>query len=249
MKNSENVCGIDVYKKIMVCATISKNLIEVRNFKRNSGGILELREYLKDKEIKRVTIESTGIYWKPVYNGLKGDFEVLVTNPYSIKYIGRKTDEIDAVWLAKLLKTNLISPSYIPDSAIEELRELTRFRLKLLGNLREYKNRTQSILAEACIDLGKVLRDIFGKDGLIILKGIANGKDIDEIIEESNSKFLKKRKKQIKEVIQNKLSIPKMFILQKCVEQIQTIKHQILEINEIALVIINAMSGKSIKNS
>jgi hypothetical protein len=96
--------------------------------------------------------------------------------------------------LAKLLKANLITLSYIPERSVEDLRELTRFRIKLMETLTEYKIKLKAILAEACIGLGKVLSDIFGKNGLIILEGISKGYGIDEIIMNSNSKFLLKRR-------------------------------------------------------
>jgi transposase len=121
-------------------------------------------------------MESTGVYWKPVYHILGGVFEVTVANSYQVRNLpGRKTDKTDSEWLAELHAHGLIRPSFIPPPEIRALRDLTRTRVKLVQDRANYKNRVHKILEDANIKLGNVARDVFGVSGRAMLEALVGG--------------------------------------------------------------------------
>lgn len=131
----ERGCGIDVHKSIIV-ATVRGDGIkeETRSFDSFTSSIEELRDWLKENKIGHVAMESTGVYWKPVHNILEADFEVVLVNARHIKNVpGKKTDQKDSQWIAKLLLSGLLKGSFIPPKKTRELRDLTRYRRKLVG--------------------------------------------------------------------------------------------------------------------
>ena len=138
---------MDVHQKeIVVCAlTGSNNEIiqkEIKTFSTLTKSLFDLLKWLEKKEITHIAMESTGIYWKPVYNILEGYFDITVANAQRIKNVpGRKTDVFDAEWIAKLLRHGLIEKSFVPSEDLRELRDLTRLRKKWIDNLTSEKNR------------------------------------------------------------------------------------------------------------
>ncbi len=147
----ERGCGIDVHKKVLV-ATIKGTGIkeETRTFSSFTASIEQLREWLKEHTITHVAMESTGVYWKPVYNILEEDFDIILVNARHIKNVpGRKTDKKDSKWIAKLLISGLLKESFIPPKPTRELRDLTRYRRKIVNQISSEKNRIQKILEDA----------------------------------------------------------------------------------------------------
>jgi len=131
----EKGCGIDVHKKVLV-STIRGTGIqeETRSFDSFTESIEAMRDWLKENHITHVAMESTGVYWKPVFNILEDDFEVILVNARHIKNVqGRKTDKKDSKWITKLLLSGLLRGSFIPPKDTRELRDLTRYRRKLIG--------------------------------------------------------------------------------------------------------------------
>ncbi|MEB2309131.1 MAG: transposase [Candidatus Brocadiaceae bacterium] len=121
-------------------------------------------------------MESTGIYWKPVYNILEEDFEVVLVNARHIKHVpGRKTDVCDSKWLCKLLRNGLVKGSFVPERDMRELRDLTRYRKKLVQAISSKKNRVQKILEDANIKLSSVVSDTFGVSGNEIREALEMG--------------------------------------------------------------------------
>jgi len=160
----ERGCGIDVHKNILV-ATIRGTGIkeETRSFSGFTESIEELRGWLREKGITHVAMESTGVYWKPVYNVLEEHFEVILVNARHIKNVpGQKTDKKDSKWIAKLLLSGLLKGSFIPPKPTRELRDLTRYRRKVVGTIASEKNRVQKILEDANIKLSSVVSDMSG---------------------------------------------------------------------------------------
>ncbi|MCS4541378.1 MAG: IS110 family transposase [Euryarchaeota archaeon] len=221
-------CGLDVHKDFFI-ATLLSSEKETRRFENNTEGILALKEWLKENKCKKVAMESSGVYWVPLYVALEEGFKVIIANSYQIKSIpGRKTDTLDSEWIAQLLKNNLIKPSYIPKKKIRELRELTRLRAKLVQNRTAFKNRIHKVLERTNIKLASVLDDIFGKSGLEILQGIMQGEKIEEIVERNGR--IKKKKEEIIKAIRGELSKVDVFILKECIEMIKAIDEKIKEI-------------------
>lgn len=178
----ERCAGIDVAKKFVdVCVLTGpvdhKPEEEVRRFRTTVRDLEKCREWLKEKGCTDVVMESTGSYWKPIFNVLEDQIKVTLANPEQVKALrGKKTDRMDCRWLAGLLRHGLVQPSFIPAREIRELRDLTRRRRTLLMNGSEERNRIQKILEDANVKIGNVLSDVFGMSGQAILEGLLENK-------------------------------------------------------------------------
>lgn len=169
-------CGMDIHKEIVVVTIQGKGIKTLtKSFHTYTSSLIKLRDWLKKHKITHIAMESTGVYWKPIYNVLGDDFEILLVNARHVKNVpGHKTDKKDSKWLCKLLLSGLLKGSYIPERQIRELRDLTRYRKKLVQMISSEKNRFQKILEDANIKLSVVLTDTFCKTGLKMLHVIVN---------------------------------------------------------------------------
>ena len=186
----ERCCGLDVHKKtVSVCLltpgprrSIAK---EHRVFGTTTPNILELAEWLEQAGCTHVAMESSGSYWKPIYNLLEGKFELLVVNAQHIKAVpGRKTDTRDAEWIANLLRHGLLRSSFIPCRELRELRELTRYRKALIRERADEVNRLQKVLEGANIKLSSVASSITGVSSREMLKALSDGQATPEAMAE-----------------------------------------------------------------
>jgi transposase len=169
-------CGIDVHQAVIV-ATVrrSDNQYETRTFEAYTSSLKELREWCKHKGVTHVAMESTGIYWKPVYNILEECFEVILVNARHVKNIpGHKTDKKDSAWLSKLLLGGLLKGSFIPPVEIRDLRDIVRYKKKQVQQISSERNRLYKILEDANIKLGTVMKadSVSGKQ---IIKALIAG--------------------------------------------------------------------------
>src|SRR4030067_396281 len=140
-------CGLDVHKKSVVACIITPEGRETRTFSTMTRDLEELRDWLMKNRVTQVAMESTGVFWKPVYNLLEDNFTLLVVNAKHIKSVpGRKTDVKDAEWIADLLRHGLVRGSFVPDRKQRELRELTRSRRGLIRERADVLNRIQKVL-------------------------------------------------------------------------------------------------------
>ena len=183
----ERCAGLDVHlDTVVACVLYGKLDIkpkkEVKTFSTTTKGLLELLDFINQKECTHVAMESTGIYWKPVWNILEsGAFDLIVENAKKIKNVpGRKTDVKDAEWIASLLRCGLIEKSFVPPERIRDLRDLTRLRKELLGEVNRNKNRIHKVLQDANIKISSVLSDVFGEIGKSILNQIIDNQCITE---------------------------------------------------------------------
>lgn len=183
----ERCAGLDVHlDTVVACVLYGKLDIkpkkEVKTFSTTTKGLLELLDFINQKECTHVAMESTGIYWKPVWNILEsGAFDLIVANAKKIKNVpGRKTDVKDAEWIASLLRCGLIEKSFVPPERIRDLRDLTRLRKELLGEVNRNKNRIHKVLQDANIKISSVLSDVFGETGKSILNQIIGNQCITE---------------------------------------------------------------------
>lgn len=181
----ERGCGIDVHKSLLV-ATIRGTGIkeETREYGAFTENIESLRDWLKDKQITHIAMESTGVYWKPVFNILEEGFEIVLVNARHIKNVpGHKTDKKDSRWIAKLLLSGLLKGSFIPKKEIRELRDLTRYKRKLVGQVSSEKNRIQKILEDGNIKLSSVVSDMGGAVATKIIDDLIAGEaDISKMV-------------------------------------------------------------------
>ena len=200
----ERCAGIEVGKKFLsVCVMVGplkgEPQIEIRKFGTIRSELEALRNWLKEQEVTHVVMESTGSYWKPVFNVLEDAVKVYLANPQEVKNRkGHKTDNKDGWWLAHLLRHAMIHPSFIPPRAIRELRDLTRRRKRLLSAGTSERNRVQKVLEDANVKLGNVLTDVFVVSGQLMLEALLKG----QATPEEMAQFAKGRaKKKIPEMI------------------------------------------------
>jgi len=200
----DRCCGIDVHKKLIVACFICGGEQEVREFGAVTREILELCEWLSAGGCQMAAMESTGSYWKPLYNILEASgLDAMVVNAQHMKNVpGRKTDVKDAEWIADLLRHGLLKPSYIPDRAQRELRELVTYRKSLVQEKNRELNRLQKMLEGANIKLSGTVSNINGKSARAILEVLASGEKIDsakydEMVAEKKITGLKASREQI----------------------------------------------------
>lgn len=169
-------CGLDVHAKTVVACLIKQGKKQIQTFSTMTDDLLKLGDWLRQEGCTHVAIESTGVYWKPVFNLLEGALEVILVNARHIKAVpGRKTDVRDCEWLADLLRHGLLKASFIPPREIRELRELTRYRQTLVTEHTAIANRLQKLLESANIKLGQVASDVLGMSGRLMLHALAEG--------------------------------------------------------------------------
>ena len=175
----ERCCGIDVHKDmLMVCIFTGVRKKEIREFGTMTDDIMEIVKWVKETGCQIVAMESTGVYWKPVYNLLEQEgIETIIINAQHIKAVpGRKTDVKDAEWIADLVRHGLVKPSFVPSREQRELREMVRYRNEIVNERARELNRIQAVLEGANIKLGSVVSDISGATGMAILHALIEGK-------------------------------------------------------------------------
>src|SRR3989449_8014282 len=146
----ERCCGLDVHKKSVVAWLITPQGKQIRTFATRTGDILRMADWLTQEGCTHAAMESTGVFWEPIYNLLEGEFELQVVNGQHIKAVpGRKTDVKDAEWIADLLRHGLLRASFIPDAQQRDLRELTRYRTTLVRERADTINRLHKVLEDA----------------------------------------------------------------------------------------------------
>ena len=230
----ERCCGIDVHKDmLMVCIFKSVRKKEIRKFGTMTDDIMELVQWLKETDCNVAAMESTGVYWKPVYNILESEgIEVIVVNAQHIKAVpGRKTDVKDAEWIADLVRHGLVKPSFIPSREQRELREMVRYRNEIVNERARELNRIQAVLEGANIKLGSVITDISGKSGIAILHAIISGKTDEEYLSSLAYGKLKEKIPQLQKALKGTVGEHQMQMLRLQLEHIDFLAHSISEMD------------------
>src|SRR5262245_61784254 len=174
-------CGLDVHQATVVACLLvgdadKKPRKEVRTYGTMTCDLIKMREWLLAEGCTHVGMESTGVYWMPVYAMLEGHFELVVGNATHIKNVpGRKTDVKDSEWIADLLRHGLIRRSFVPPKPLRELRDLLRYRRKLMDSQTAERNRLLKLLETANIKLASVASDVFGVSGTRMLRALLEG--------------------------------------------------------------------------
>ena len=169
----ERCCGIDVHKNmLMVCIFTSVRKKEIRKFGTMTEDIRQLAEWIRETKCQVAAMESTGVYWKPVYNIFESEgIKLIVVNAQHIKAVpGRKTDVKDAEWIADLVRHGLVKASFVPSREQRELREMVRYRNEIVNERARELNRIQAVLEGANIKLSSVVTDISCKSSMAILE-------------------------------------------------------------------------------
>jgi transposase len=230
METQKNiVCGADVHKKFIKATILSRDGTKlVERFGMTLDDILLFKNWVINNKCEAVALESTGVYWIPIYTVLEGCVEVILANAYKIKHTpGKKTDGRDSAWLAELCLNGMIEPSRIFPKDDRELRNMTRSRENLVNNRTQMKNRIHKELESACIKISSVLSDIFGKTGMQILNALLEGKNIDKILKEITSKKILKKEQELRNAIQTSLDPSRSILIRTYLELIAKIEEKI----------------------
>lgn len=208
-------CGIDVHAKMLVaCLILTNGEKKSRTFSTMTAELLQLRDWLVAAHCTHVAIESTGVYWKPVFNILEDALTVILINPEHAHALrGRKTDVKDAEWLADLLRHGLLKPSFIPPPVIRELRELTRYRESVVREQASVANRIQKLLESGNIKLGQVASDALGASGRAIVKALAKGETDARKLSALARGKLKEKSLSLEQALQGRLTVNQRFVL------------------------------------
>ena len=210
----ERCCGLDVHKKSVVACVITPEGQAVRTFSTMTKELLALADWLKEHRVTQVAMESTGVYWKPVYNLLEEEFTVMVVNARHMKAVpGRKTDVKDAEWIADLLRHGLLQASFIPDRPQRELRELTRYRRSLVEERSREANRIQKVLEGANVKLASVATDVLGVSGRAMLKAMAGGEEDPKVLANLAKGRLREKLPELEAALQGLVRSHQRFML------------------------------------
>ncbi len=171
--------GIDIHKQVLVVTINSIGIKEeTRSFDTFTSSIQTMQDWLLEHKITHIAMESTGVYWKPVFNVLEADFEIILVNARHIKNVpGHKTDKKDSRWICKLLLSGLLKGSFIPPRPIRELRDFTRYRRKIVGQIASEKNRIHKIFEDGNIKLSSVVSNMSGARASKIIEAMVSGED------------------------------------------------------------------------
>ncbi len=240
------VCaGLDVHQKTVVACVLQGSLdgkpqAEIRTFGTTSRELLELQDWLEERECREVAMESTGVLWKPVWNILESTCQLTLANPSAIKNMpGRKTDVKDAQWIAELHRCGMIQPSMVAPREIRDLRDQTRYRRKLIQQATSEKNRIHKILQDANIKLTTYLSDLFGVSGRALLDKLVDG----EVLEETDvhalvKTQLKNKVKQLMEALNGQLRKHHREMIKYHLEHLKFLEKQIGRLEENIEVLI-----------
>ena len=224
-------CGIDVHQHL-ITASIRKGNddddVETREFTAYTSSLTSLRDWCKQEGVTQVAMESTGIYWKPVFNVLEEDFEILLVNARHVKNVpGHKTDPKDSRWLSKLLLSGLLKGSFIPPRDIRELRDLVRYRKKVIAQIAADKNRIIKTLESGNIKLSSVLTNVDGSTGTKIVDKMMEGvTDIDELMKFYHGK-IKVDKSEFRLALEGHLTAHHRLMLQILKDSISDKERQV----------------------
>jgi transposase len=235
----KSCCGIDVHKS-MIKASIAQGSLDkppkfmTRTFSTMTSDLLKLKDWLRENEVAAVAMESTGVYWKPIFNILEDQFPIVLANPQYLKKVpGKKSDVKDCEWIASLLRCGLIPASFIPPKPIRELRELNRTRRKLVGTMASEKNRIQKVLEDANIKLASVVSKIDGVSSMNMIQALLKKDSLskEDIAVMARGK-LKSKVDQLAEALNGKVTDHHRFLLRLHLNNIAFQAEQIQEIDE-----------------
>jgi len=232
----ERCCFLDIGQASLVsCMLVGpsnrKPRKEVRTFSTMTADLLGLREWLGSEGCTQVGMESTGVYWEPIYNILEGYFDLVVGNAQHIKNVpGRKTDVKDSEWGADLLRHGLIRKSFVPARPFRELRQLTRYRRKLVEERSAERNRVQKALETANVKLASVASDVFGVSGMLMLRAIIHGESNPAVLAEHAKGVLRGKIPRLKLALDGRVREHHRFILQRQLERLDGFEGDIAEV-------------------
>src|SRR5882762_8721377 len=231
----EVCCGLDVHKKSVTACVLwaSGRRKQIRAFGTFTRELLELGDWLRACGVTHVAMESTGVYWKPVWNLLEGLFEVLLVNAQHIKAVpGRKTDQKDSEWIADLLQHGLLRASFVPPTPIRELRDLTRYRASLAQEINRIANRIQKVLEDANIKLASVATDALGASGRAMLEAMVKGEQDSQRLAEMSRGLLRNKIPELQEALQGRVTAHHRFLLRELLDHLYFVESKMQRIEQ-----------------
>jgi len=221
--------GLDVHaSSVTACARIAAGhevTYQHRTVATTTAGLLDLAEWLSAAGCTHVAMEATGVYWKPVWHVLEGQFTLVLANAMHIRNVpGRKSDVNDATWIADLLAHGLIRSSFVPPAPIQELRDLTRTRKQLVGEIVRHTQRIQKALEDANLKLTRVVSDILGTSGRAILRALIAGETDPERLADLTTGRLKASRAQLVEALHGRVTAHHCFLIELHLTQIETLE-------------------------
>lgn len=227
-------CGLDVHKKsVTACVLVldphGRRSVRKKQFETHRPGLHKLVLWLYACKVMQVAMESTGVYWKPVWNALEKHFPLILANPYQVKSIpSEKTDPRDAEWIADLLAHGLIRPSFVPPPEIRQLRDLTRHRVKLVQDRNRVHNRIHKVLEDASIKLDTVASDILGTTGRAIIEAIIDGEQRPDWLADKAQGTLRSKRNQLRLVLRGQVTEHHRWMLRRLLEELKFLENEIL---------------------
>jgi transposase len=223
----ERCCGLDVHSQTVVACLRTPGpkgtrSAVVRTFGTTLGALLDLAAWLTEAGCTHAAVESTGVYWQPVYNVLEGTVAVILVNAEQVKAVpGRKTDVKDSEWLAQLLEPGLLRASFIPPRPIRELRELTRYRKRLIQERAREAARLHKVLESANIKLGNVATDILGTSGRQMIKALIEGERDPQVLGELAKGVLRRKRAALGAALTGRFTAHHAFLAQQVLSHVE----------------------------
>ena len=234
----QSCAGLDVHKQSVFACRIYRNerdevLREVRKFGTFTSELLQMSDWLAEVGVTHVAMESTGEYWKPIYNVLEGQFELVVANAHHLKTVpGRKTDVKDAEWIAQLLRHGLVKASFVPAQTQRDLRELTRLRSTVVQDRARTLNRLQKVLEQANIKLASVVSDISGVSAQAMLRELASGNTNAEALAQLAKGQLRDKTIQLEQALNGRVRPIHQFMLADGLAQLDSYDARLAHIEQ-----------------
>jgi transposase len=236
--------GLDVHKKtVVVCVMLTllngEVSKQVRTFATTTAGLVALADWLSSHQVTHVAMESTGVYWRPVFNILEGSFQVILVNAQHMKAVpGHKTDVKDSEWIADLLRHGLLKASFIPPKPIRDLRDLVRSRKSLVQERTQAVNRLQKVLETANIKLSSVASDVLGKSGRDMLVGLVAGISDAQTLAELARGRLRAKLPALREALDGRVEATHRLLLRHLLDHISFLEGELEQLHaEIAQVL------------
>jgi len=243
-------CGLDVHVALVEACLRSTGPKGSATFERRSFGtttkeLLALLEWLRERGCTTVAMESTGVYWKPVYHILSGAVDVVLGNAHEIRQRpGRKTDKADAEWIAELLAHDLIRPSYVPPPAIASLRDLTRTRVGMVQVRSQAKNRVHKLLQDANIKLSSVASDVFGVSGRAMVDALVSGERNPHRLAELARGTLRRKVPQLQEALDGRFTEHHAALVRMQLDLLDLLEQHIADIDRRIEVLLQPLADE-----
>lgn len=225
--------GLDVHKDTVTACVAwadasGKKRHEERQFPTVTRDLIALADWLRACGVTHVAMESTGVYWQPVWHVLEGSFELLLVNAQHVKAIpGKKTDRRDSVWLAELLQHGLLKSSFVPPVPIRELRDLTRYRVTLCQECNRIANRIQKVLEDANVKLASVATDPLGASGRAMLKALIAGDTDPARLADLARGRLRQKIPALEAALEGRMTAHHRFLLQELLDHLEFVEAKI----------------------